>query len=151
MARFPQSDTAPVDIAEVLSDRKPASPSRLASILQHAAYLAQLQRLLENALEPALAGHFQVANARENRLILLAASSAWATRLRMQSAEVLSALYRAGHAEFDQVDVRVDAGGQAGLGSRAAESATERDSKPLSAAAEQALAQMARLGNRGRK
>lgn len=147
MARFPQSDTAPVDIAEVLSDRKPASPSRLGSILQHAAYLAQLQRLLENALEPALAGHFQVANARENRLILLAASSAWATRLRMQSAEVLTALHRAGHAEFDQVDVRVDAG----VASRAAESATERDSNPLSAAAKQALAQMARLGNRGRK
>lgn len=147
MARFPQSDTAPVDIAEVLADRKPASPSRLGSILQHAAYLAQLQRLLENALEPALAGHFQVANARENRLILLAASSAWATRLRMQTAEVLTALYRAGHPEFDQVDVRVDAG----VASRTAESAAERDSKPLSAAAEQALAQMARLGDRGKK
>jgi hypothetical protein len=147
MARFPQSDTAPVDIAEVLSDRKPASPSRLASILQHAAYLAQLQRLLENALEPALAGHFQVANARENRLILLAASSAWATRLRMQTAEVLTALYRAGHPEFDQVDVRVDAA----VASRTAPSAADRDSKPLSAAAEQALAQMARLGDRGKK
>lgn len=147
MARFPQSDTAPVDIAEVLSDRRPASPSRLGSILQHAAYLAQLQRLLENALEPALAGHFQVANARENRLILLAASSAWATRLRMQTAEVLTALYRAGHPEFDQVDVRVDAG----IASRTAPSAAERDSKPLSAAAEQALAQMARLGDRGKK
>lgn len=147
MARFPQSDTAPVDIAEVLSDRKQASPSRLSGILQHAAYLAQLQRLLENALEPALAGHFQVANARQNRLILLAASSAWATRLRMQSAEVLTALHGAGHADFDQVDVRVDAG----VLSRTARSAAERDSKPLSAAAEQALAQMARLGTRDKK
>lgn len=147
MARFPQSDTAPVDIAEVLSDRKQASPSRLSGILQHAAYLAQLQRLLENALEPALAGHFQVANARQNRLILLAASSAWATRLRMQSAEVLTALHRSGHAEFDRVDVRVDAG----VVSRSAPIAAERDSKPLSAAAEQALAQMARLGTREKK
>lgn len=151
MARFPQSDTAPVDIAEVLADRKQASPSRLGGILQHAAYLAQLQRLLENTLEPALAGHFQVANARENRLILLAASSAWATRLRMQSAEVLTALHRAGHADFDQVDVRVDAANAGPAVSRSARSAAERDSKPLSAAAERALAQMARLGTRDKK
>jgi hypothetical protein len=145
MARFPRSDTAPVDVAEVLA----ASPSRLGAILQHAAYLAQLQRLLENALEPALLSHFQVANARQNCLILLAASSAWATRLRMQSAEVLTALHRSGHAEFDQVEVRVDAG--AGLAARTAQTAAERVSKPLSAAAEQALAQMARLGNRDKK
>jgi hypothetical protein len=143
MARFPQSDTAPVDVAEVLA----ASPSRLGAILQHAAYLAQLQRLLENALEADLTGHFQVANARQNRLILLAPSSAWATRLRMQSAEVLTALHRSGHAEFDQVDVRVDAG----VTARSARSAAERDSKPLSAAAEQALAQMAHLGTRDEK
>lgn len=151
MARFPQSDTAPVDITEVLSDRRQASPSRLSGILQHAAYLAQLQRLLENALEPALMSHFQVANARQNRLILLAASSAWATRLRMQSAEVLAALHRAGHAEFDQVDVRVDAGVHPVLGARTAPSAAERDSKPLSAAAEQALALMARLGTKDKQ
>jgi hypothetical protein len=147
MARFPQSDTAPVDIADVLSDRKQPSPSSLRRILQHATYLAQLQRLLDNALEPALAGHFQVANTRQNRVILLAASSAWATRLRMQSAEVLAALQRAGHAEFDQIEVRVDAG----VVARAAQSAAKRDGKPLSAAAEQALAQMARLGNRDKK
>lgn len=125
------------------------SPSGLGCILQHAAYLAQLQRLLENALEPALMSHFQVANARQNRLILLAASSAWATRLRMQSAEVLTALHRSGHAEFDQVEVRVDAG--AGVAARPAGTAAERVSKPLSTVAEQALAQMARLGNRDKK
>jgi hypothetical protein len=137
MARFPQSDKSPVALADILLGRGKAPASSLGGILQHAGYLAQLQQLLEGALEPALSGHFQVANARQNRLILLAPSAVWATRLRMQAAGILEALQRSGHPEFDEVEVRV--------APLTTQQPVERGSKPLSPAAEQALGQMARL------
>lgn len=134
MTRRPQSDRKAVRAAEVLSD--PASS--LGATLNHARLLLELQRLLADSVEPSLADHFQVANVRQNRLILLAPGASWATRLRMESQGLLQTLRRAGFAELAHIEVRV-----APLAERPA---AERPEKPLSAAAEQALDSMARLG-----
>lgn len=137
MARFPQSDKTTVDLSEILSGQGTAANSNLGSLLEHAALLRQLQQLLAASLDPGLAAHFQVANIHQDRLVLLASSPAWATRLRMQAADVLTILQRRGYPELDEVEVRV-----APLTEQAAPKAGK---KTLSPAAAQALALMARL------
>jgi hypothetical protein len=143
MARFPRSDKTTVDLSDILSgqgstlDSNLAEDSNLGSLLRHAGLLTQLQQLLAGALDPALAAHFQVANLRQNRLVLQASSPAWATRLRMQAADVLAILQRSGYPELDEVEVRV--------APLTAPPAPQPGKKPLSPAAEQALALMARL------
>jgi hypothetical protein len=142
MARFPRSDKSTVNLSEILSGQgsslgsNPAN-SGLGGLLQHAGLLTQLQQLLAAALDPALAAHFQVANLRQNRLVLLASSPAWATRLRMQAADVLAILRRSGHPELVEVEVRV--------APLTAPPAPQPGKKALSPAAQQALALMARL------
>lgn len=136
MTRFPQSDNNAVSLSDLLADQS----SDFGSLLRRAALLAQLQRLLAGSLDPALAARFQVANIRQSRLVLLAPSAAWATRLRMQAPQLLEALHGAGFPQVDRVDVRVDV--------RAAplvEQPTDRIPKELSPAARQALDRMARL------
>jgi hypothetical protein len=143
MARFPRSDKSTVNLSEILSgqgskaDSNLAENSTLGGLLQHAARLTQLQQRLTAALDPALAAHFQVANLKQNRLVLLASSPAWATRLRMQAADVLAILRRSGLPELIEVEVRV--------APLTAPPAPQPGRKALSPAAEQALALMARL------
>ena len=137
MARFPRSDKSTVNLSEILSGQGSGENSNLGSLLQHAARLTRLQQLLAAALDPALAAQFQVANLKQNRLVLLASSPAWATRLRMQAAEVLAILRRSGLPELTEVEVRV--------APLTAPPAPPPGRKALSPAAEQALALMARL------
>ena len=134
MARHPQSDRSAAQISEILSDQH----SSLGAALARARVLLQLQKLLAGSVEPSLASQFQVANIRQNRLILLVPSAAWATRLRMAAGELLETLRQAGFAELRGIDIRV-----APLMKK---EAAQRDDRPLSAAARQALALMARLG-----
>jgi len=112
--------------------------STLGATLRHARLLLQVQHLLTNSVDSSLAGQFQVANLRQNRLILLAPNATWATRLRMEARNLLQALHRAGFVELAELEVRV-----APLSGQAIVS---RPEKPLSPAAEQALSSMARLG-----
>jgi hypothetical protein len=147
MARFPRSDDTTVDLSEILSGQGTSPNSNLAnshlassnlgSLLRHAGFLMQLQQLLAAALDPALAEHFQVANVRQARLVLLASAPAWATRLRMQAADILAILHRSGHRELDEVEVRV--------APLSAPPPPKPGKQPLSPVAEQALALMARL------
>jgi hypothetical protein len=142
MARFPRSDKTTVDLSEILSGQGSTldsnrADSNLGSLLRHAGLLTQLQQLLAGTLDPALAAHFQVANLRQNRLVLLASSPAWATRLRMQAADVLAILRRSGHPDLDEVEVRV--------APLTAPPEPKPGRQPLSPAAAQALALMARL------
>jgi len=110
-------------------------------VLKHARVLQQLQQLLEGSVEPSLASQFQVANIRQNRLILLVPSAVWATRLRMAAGGLLETLHQAGFAELRGIDIRV--------APLVEQEAVQRNDKPLSAAARQALALMARLGTKG--
>jgi hypothetical protein len=102
-----------------------------------------MQQLLAASVDPSLAHRFQLANVRHKRLILLAPSAAWATRLRMETPRLLETLHQAGFPELSEVEIRV-----APLIEQAV---VERSSKPLSTAAEQALGSMARLGSKSGK
>lgn len=53
-----------------------------AQFAAHAQRLLRLQRLLETALPPTLLGHARVANLRQGKLIIHAANSAVAAKLR---------------------------------------------------------------------
>jgi len=136
MARHPQSDRSAVHPSDILSTRG----SSLGAVLTHARLLLQLQNLLTGSVDPSLASHFQVANLRQDRLILLAPTAAWSTRLRMETPNLLGILHRAGHADIRDIEIRV--------APLIEPPARTRDLKPLSAAATQALASMARLKTR---
>jgi len=133
MARHPQSDRSAVVPSDILSKRG----SSLGAVLSHARLLLQLQNLLTGSVDPSLANQFQVANLRQNRLVLLAPSAAWSTRLRMETPNLLGILHRAGHADVHDIEIRV--------APLIEPPARTRDLKPLSAAATQALGSMARL------
>lgn len=137
MTRFPQSDNTAVSLSDLLADQG----SDFGSLLRRAALLAQLQQLLAGSLDPALAARFQVANIRQSRLVLLAPSAAWATRLRMQAPQLLQTLHAAGFPQVERVDVRVDVRA-APLPGRPER---ELPSKELSPAARQAFERMSRL------
>ena len=136
MARHPQSDPSAVRPSDVLSKRG----SSLGAALSHARLLLQLQNLLAGSVDPSLANHFQVANLRQNRLILLTPNAAWSTRLRMETSNLLEILHRAGHADVRTIEIRV--------APLIEPPARTREVKPLSAAATQALDSMARKKNK---
>lgn len=68
--------------------------------------LQKMQSQLHKLLPDDLAPHVQVANLRGDRLILTADSSAWASRLRYQSADLLTRLKSAGWL-CQRLDVKV--------------------------------------------
>ena len=134
MARYPQSDRSAVPLSEILSSQE----SSLGGVLKRAQVLLQLQRLLAGSVDPSLANRFQVANIRQNRLILLTPSAAWATRLRMQVPQLLRILHQSGFTDLRDIETRV--------APLVEHPAAEQAGKPLSEAARQALDLMARLG-----
>jgi len=133
MTHISQSGKSTQSVDEVLKN----PGSGLGSLLEHAAYLLQLESLLAACLEPGLASHFQVAATRKNRLILISSGASWATRLRMQAPRLITALHKAGISQIEHIDIRV-----APIVQRPTAS---RSKKPLSAAAKQALSHMAHL------
>jgi hypothetical protein len=134
MARYPQSDRSAAPLSEILSSQE----SSLGGVLKRAQVLLQLQRLLADSVDPSLANRFQVANIRQNRLILLTPSAAWATRLRMQVPQLLRILHQSGFTDLRDIETRV--------APLVEHPSAERTGKPLSEAARQALDLMARLG-----
>jgi hypothetical protein len=88
-------------------------------------------------VDPGLAAQFQVANVRENRMILISPSASWATRLRMQAPRLVKSLQQAGYSEIEHIDIRV-----APLVERPVD---VRQRKPLSQAAIQAFELMGQL------
>ena len=134
MARSPQSDKTARSAAEVIAD--PATS--FGGLLERADQLLRLERAVRAMLDPDLAPRFRVANLRQNRLILLAPTAAWATRLRMAAPQLLGSLRRSGHAGIETIDVRV--------GPMPPDPPEPPGARPLSAAARQALDLMARLG-----
>ena len=134
MARVPQSDKTARSPAEILAD--PATS--FGGLLQRANLLLRLEQRLGGLLEPSLAERFRVANLRENHLILVVPSAAWATRLRMETPRLLDALRRSGYADLAAIDVRV--------APLREEAPSSRGTRPLSSAARQALDLLSRLG-----
>ena len=136
MARHPQSDQTVVQLSELLAE----PGSELGSLLKRARLLQRLQNSLAAVVDPALADRFQVANVREGRLILIAPSAVWATRLRLHAAQFIELLRDAGLTNLEEVEVRV--------APLAEHPVPARPAKPLSAAAEQALELMTYLDAR---
>ena len=137
MARNPQSGKKIFRISEVFTDRG----SSLGILLQRANVLIQIEHLLAGFLEPGLAAHFQVGTIRENRLILISPSASWATALRMQAAQLIKSLHRAGYKEIEHIDIRV--------APLVEQRESTRKRRALSPAARQALDLMAQLENNG--
>ncbi len=81
------------------------SSRNLNKIIQTAQNMDTLTGALQGVLEPDLAENVLAANVRENgELIVICASSAWASRVRFESDALLTA---AGKAGFDATSVRV--------------------------------------------
>jgi hypothetical protein len=75
----------------------PCSDGDLASIVRRAKELGELTSLLARSLPEDLSGAIVAANVRENgELVVIAASSAWASRLRYESDALLAAARTAG-------------------------------------------------------
>jgi hypothetical protein len=115
MARNPQSRFSARRIDDVLADsgsnpgfESGTSPgSSLGQLLKQARFLHQLDQLLSGFLPPDLAAQCQVAAVRQNRMVLISPTAAWATRLRMQSIQMLDFLHASGHAGIQSIDIRV--------------------------------------------
>jgi hypothetical protein len=83
----------------------PCSEGDLGSIIRRARELGELTNLLSQALPEDFSGAVVAANVRENGdLVVIAASSAWASRLRYETDTLLKAARTAG---IDAVSCRV--------------------------------------------
>jgi hypothetical protein len=75
----------------------PCSDGDLGSIIRRARELGELTNLLSQALPEEFSGAVVAANVRENGdLVVIAASSAWASRLRYETETLLKAAQTAG-------------------------------------------------------
>lgn len=133
MVQSPESRHPGAHVDEVIANADAA----LAALFQQANLLARAESILAGHCEPELAAQFQVAAMRQDRLVLLSPTAAWATRLRMQTGHMLLVLQAAGFPQLRHIDIRV-----APLCRAAPE---EKVRQPLSAAALLALSQIARL------
>ena len=137
--RGPSSATRPTRVGEVLADPN----SSFSNLLQQARTLARVEAILADFAGSELAARFQVAALRQDRMVLLTPSAAWATRLRLQSSEMLEFLQNSGFAHLRYIDIRV-----APLVRPDGHTSVR---KPPSAAAEHALDQIRRLLGMGGK
>jgi hypothetical protein len=73
----------------------------------HARELARLDSLLSGFFDPELAARFQVANLRQDLLILITPSASAATRLKLQVPEILDFLHTSGYHRVHDIEIRV--------------------------------------------
>jgi hypothetical protein len=83
-----------------------ASPE-LASLVERARFLRQLDRTVRASLPETLSQHVQVANLRGDCLVMLADSPTWATRLRYQRQTVLDGLWQGHSIRCRMLEVKV--------------------------------------------
>jgi hypothetical protein len=133
MTRSHRSGKGSTRVADVIAEKG----FSLGSLMKQGSFLMQLHHLLSGFLDPSLAAHFQVAAVRDGKLVLIAPSASWATRLRMHAPSLLESLHGAGFTELKSIQVRV-----APLAKPPVEKRRKRE---LTAAAKQALDAMSRL------
>lgn len=75
-------------------------------VVERAIRIAELDLLLRQSLPPALASRIRLANIRDGRLVFLANSSTFATRLRLHTSTLLKAADAAG-LKADGITVKV--------------------------------------------
>ena len=83
------------------------NPEGFQMILNHTQRLGALNRILRGCIPAPLNQHCQVANLRDNLLILHADSSAWALKLRYSSQTLLQQLRQYGVPGLSAIEVKV--------------------------------------------
>lgn len=91
----------PVSLSAILAS------SGLASLVEQARFLRQLDRSILAALPEPLSKHVRVANLRGDSLVMLADSPLWATRLRYQRQTVLDGLWQSHSIRCRLLEVKV--------------------------------------------
>lgn len=78
--------------------------SSFRQIINHVYELQAINQLLHTLIEPTLAEHCQVANMRDNSLILQTDSSVWAMKLRYQFPDILQKLRESGLRRLNKIE-----------------------------------------------
>ena len=94
---------APKNIAQLLA----GNSDSLQALFTHSQHLERLNRRVCGCIPAPLNQHCQVANLRDNTLILHADSSAWALKLRYNSRALLQQLRQQGFRELGAIEVKV--------------------------------------------
>lgn len=76
-------------------------------ILAHARVLNRLDRILASILDPTLSPHCQVAEFRDQLLVLVCSNAAFATRLRMISPQLCESFNEQGGFGIERIEVRI--------------------------------------------
>jgi hypothetical protein len=94
-------------VEELISNPGKNTKKNLGAFYDHARALAQLDSLISGLLDPDLATRFQVANLRQDHLILITPSASLATRLKLQVPEMLEFLHASGVNQIHDIEIRV--------------------------------------------
>lgn len=130
-------------MGDLISDTGKNSTKNLGAFYDHARALAQLDSLLSSCLSPDLATRFQVANLRQDHLILIVPSASIATRLKLQVIEMLEFLHTSGIHHVHDIEIRV-----APLQKPQAESKTRRETSAAAREAADLIKQLTKPTNR---
>ena len=96
-----------VDVASRVGDIISDPGNSLSMLFRHAKSLTRVESVLASHTGPELAAQFKAASMDQDRLLLLASSASWATRLRMQTGQMLQFLQASGYAHLRYIDIRV--------------------------------------------
>ena len=83
------------------------SNTNFAQILAHARVLNRLDKILTSVLDSTLTPHCQVAEFRDQCLILLCSKAAFATRIRMISQQLLDSFREEGEFGIERIEIRI--------------------------------------------
>lgn len=137
MARSPQNrGSGAASVRDVLS----GSGNAFAMLLNQAKLLAEVESVLSRFVSQDELGKFQVAALHQDRLVLIAPTAAWATRLRMQTQPMLRFLRSSGYPQLGHIEVLV--------APLAHHVTAPKTPKKLSAAAKFALDLMSRMSQK---
>lgn len=94
----------PKSVNQLMGDR---SNNSFAQILAHARVLDRLDHILASVLDATLTSHCQVAEFRNQCLILVCSNATFATRIRMISQQLLESFREEGVAGIERIDIRI--------------------------------------------
>jgi hypothetical protein len=107
MSQSPHSRGTPSRVGDLISDSGNNSRKNLGAFYDHARVLSQLDSLLSGFAGPDLANRFQVANLRQDHLILITPSASFATRLKLQAPDFIEFLHASGVHQVHDIEIRV--------------------------------------------
>ena len=94
----------PKSVNQLMRDR---SNNSFAQILAHARELDRLDHILASVLDATLTSHCQVAEFRNQCLILVCSNATFATRIRMISQQLLESFREEGVSGIERIDIRI--------------------------------------------